>query len=255
MRSAGRGNPGLSCFLPTCRDTATPRSRAKSPPTGPGLWIRTSTNVRASRCAWRWSIRTSLPRKATVSCWSSWRPRDGRMRLSPPSPTGCLATSCSRRCAPLGKPMEGPRSWHFRPKPERVKRNCGARFALLWRNFPRSKVFPQSSDPIKSSILLEALVDPHIEQPGSSPDSSKGEDGGNYLRRPKGEPAEGAPADAAAKGAGRNPEAAATAALKERRQSPRLRCSGSVEFRAEGNNARKWGTLTDVSLHGCYVEM
>jgi len=102
---------------------------------------------------------------------------------------------------------------------------------------------------------LEALVDPHTEQPGSSPDSSKGEDGGNYLRRLKGDPAEGAPADAAAKGTGRNPEATATPVLKERRQSPRLRCSGSVEFRAEDNNARKWGTLTDVSLHGCYVEM
>ncbi len=28
-----------------------------------------------------------------------------------------------------------------------------------------------------------------------------------------------------------------------------------MEFRAEGNDARMWGTLTDVSLHGCYVEM
>lgn len=98
-------------------------------------------------------------------------------------------------------------------------------------------------------------MDPHVEQPGSSPDSSKREDGGNYLRRLRGDPAEGAPADAAARGAGRTPGAMTTAALRERRQSPRLRCSGSVEFRAEGNDARMWGTLTDVSLHGCYVEM
>jgi len=28
-----------------------------------------------------------------------------------------------------------------------------------------------------------------------------------------------------------------------------------VEFRAEGSDVRMWGTLTDVSLHGCYVEM
>ncbi len=28
-----------------------------------------------------------------------------------------------------------------------------------------------------------------------------------------------------------------------------------MEFRAEGNDTRMWGTLTDVSLHGCYVEM
>jgi PilZ domain-containing protein len=42
---------------------------------------------------------------------------------------------------------------------------------------------------------------------------------------------------------------------KERRQSPRLRCSGSAEFRVEGNDARMRRTVTDVSLHGCYVEM
>lgn len=28
-----------------------------------------------------------------------------------------------------------------------------------------------------------------------------------------------------------------------------------MEFRTEGNDVRMWGTLTDVSLHGCYVEM
>jgi hypothetical protein len=28
-----------------------------------------------------------------------------------------------------------------------------------------------------------------------------------------------------------------------------------VEFRTEGSDLRFWGTLTDVSLHGCYVEM
>lgn len=42
---------------------------------------------------------------------------------------------------------------------------------------------------------------------------------------------------------------------KERRRSPRFRCSGSAEFRVDGNDVRMWGTLTDVSLHGCYVEM
>jgi len=34
---------------------------------------------------------------------------------------------------------------------------------------------------------------------------------------------------------------------KERRQSPRLRCSGSVDFRADGSDVRMWGTLTDIS--------
>ena len=28
-----------------------------------------------------------------------------------------------------------------------------------------------------------------------------------------------------------------------------------MEFRAEDSDVRMWGTLTDVSLHGCYVEM
>ncbi len=100
-------------------------------------------------------------------------------------------------------------------------------------------------------------MDPHIYpgQPGLPPDSSDGEEGVNYLRRLKGEAAEGAPADATAKGGGRAPAATTTIEWEERRQSPRLRCSGSVEFRAEGNDVRMWGTLTDISLHGCYVEM
>jgi hypothetical protein len=57
------------------------------------------------------------------------------------------------------------------------------------------------------------------------------------------------------RGGGEAPAAANNFAWKERRQSPRLRCSGSAEFRVEGNDARMWGTVTDVSLHGCDVEM
>jgi len=102
-------------------------------------------------------------------------------------------------------------------------------------------------------------VDPHIYsgQPGSPPDSSDGEEGVNYLRRLKATVAEGAPAagNPAPNGGGRAPADANSPEWEERRQSPRLRCSGSVEFRADGNNVRMWGTLTDVSLHGCYVEM
>ena len=99
-------------------------------------------------------------------------------------------------------------------------------------------------------------MDPHIhpEQPGLSPDASNGEEGVNYLLRLKGSAAEGVPADAAPKNGG-TPETTPTVDWKERRQSPRLRCSGSVEFRAEGSDVRMWGTVTDVSLHGCYVEM
>jgi hypothetical protein len=45
-----------------------------------------------------------------------------------------------------------------------------------------------------------------------------------------------------------------TSAASERRISRRYQCVGSVELRAEGA-VRLWGTLRDISLHGCYVEM
>jgi PilZ domain len=114
--------------------------------------------------------------------------------------------------------------------------------------------------------LSEALVETRIypgqpgltqdgfTQPGLAQDSSNGDEGVDYLRRLK-----GAPADAVAPGGGEAPAAATSAAnsvsWKERRQSPRLRCSGSAEFRTEGNDTRMWGTVTDISQHGCYVEM
>jgi hypothetical protein len=100
-------------------------------------------------------------------------------------------------------------------------------------------------------------VDPRIspEQPGLSPDLSKSEDGVNYLRRLKAPAAEGSASGAAAQGDGKAGVATMGPGFKDRRQSPRLRCSGSAEFRAEGSDVRMWGTLTDISLHGCYVEM
>lgn len=96
-------------------------------------------------------------------------------------------------------------------------------------------------------------MDPNFlsEQAGLTPESSKGEDGANYLRRLKG----GAPAKAEVKSDAGAATGKAAAGWRERRQSPRLRCSGSVEFRAEGSDVRLWGTLIDVSLHGCYMEM
>jgi hypothetical protein len=89
-----------------------------------------------------------------------------------------------------------------------------------------------------------------------APDPSNGDESVDYLRRLKGAAVEAAPTDAVARGGGAPAAANGNSnAWKERRQSPRLRCSGSAEFRAEGNDARMWGTVTDVSLHGCYVEM
>lgn len=41
----------------------------------------------------------------------------------------------------------------------------------------------------------------------------------------------------------------------ERRQSPRYKCAGSAQFRVGGTDVRTWGTFTDLSLNGCYVEM
>ena len=48
---------------------------------------------------------------------------------------------------------------------------------------------------------------------------------------------------------------ASTSAAGERRSSPRYKCEGSAEFRAEGSEIRTWGTFTDISMNGCYVEM
>jgi hypothetical protein len=91
--------------------------------------------------------------------------------------------------------------------------------------------------------LSEALVDQGIDptQPDLAPDSSNGDDGVDCLR-----PLKGAPADAVARGGGEAPAAADgvansagnNAAWKERRQSPRLRCSGGAEFRTEANDLR-----------------
>ena len=100
-------------------------------------------------------------------------------------------------------------------------------------------------------------MDPHIypDQPGWSPDSGKGEDSVNYLRQLKVEFGEPTPAQALPSGHGRAPAPTEVFESDERRKSPRLHCSGNAEIRAEGSDARMWGTLTDVSLHGCYLEM
>jgi PilZ domain len=41
----------------------------------------------------------------------------------------------------------------------------------------------------------------------------------------------------------------------ERRRHPRYKCAGSAELRKEGTTVRTWGTFTDISQSGCYVEM
>lgn len=99
-------------------------------------------------------------------------------------------------------------------------------------------------------------MDPHIEpdQPGLARDA-KGEDGADYLRRLKTLADEDASSAPTATSSVVVPAPTNSPSFKERRRSPRFHCAGSAEFRAEGSDVRTWGTLTDVSLHGCYVEM
>ncbi len=100
-------------------------------------------------------------------------------------------------------------------------------------------------------------MDPHIdpEQPGLPVSPGNDDNGASYRLRLNESGADRATGDPSASDAGILAAAMATLGLKERRQSPRLRCSGSVEFRAEGSDVHMWGTLTDISLHGCYLEM
>jgi PilZ domain len=42
--------------------------------------------------------------------------------------------------------------------------------------------------------------------------------------------------------------------VKERRRSTRFQCSGTAQIQAEGSDMPLTGSLTDISLHGCYVE-
>jgi hypothetical protein len=41
----------------------------------------------------------------------------------------------------------------------------------------------------------------------------------------------------------------------ERRKNPRYKCEGSATFRVQGTDVRTWGTFTDLSIGGCYIEL
>jgi PilZ domain-containing protein len=73
--------------------------------------------------------------------------------------------------------------------------------------------------------------------------------GADYLRKLKGDLE--APARPETTGAHKEHEPDAP----ERRQSPRYKCQGSAQFCIKGSDIRTWGTLTDISLRGCYIEM
>jgi hypothetical protein len=109
-------------------------------------------------------------------------------------------------------------------------------------------------------------VDPHIfhGESGLPDDPGGAEESVNYLRRLRGSATEGAPADGDRGSADGGAKTGGTPTSisnieriggKERRRSPRFRCSGSAEFRAEGNDLKLWGTVTDICRDGCYIEM
>jgi hypothetical protein len=106
-------------------------------------------------------------------------------------------------------------------------------------------------------------VDPYIFHGTSgSREEGNGDESVNYLRRLKGSASEGAPADRGSANGGAKTAGTPTTTATiepfdriERRRSPRFRCSGSAEFRAEGSDAKLWGTVTDVCRDGCYIEM
>ncbi|MGB9235926.1 MAG: PilZ domain-containing protein [Terriglobales bacterium] len=100
-------------------------------------------------------------------------------------------------------------------------------------------------------------MDPHIicEQPDKSDGQplQAAEEGVAYLRRLKAQASE-VPASRAVGNEVAAPVQASRSGITERRRSPRFQCSGSVEFQVQGD-VRMWGKLTDISPHGCYVEM
>jgi len=106
-------------------------------------------------------------------------------------------------------------------------------------------------------------VDPHVFHgtSGSPEEAGNGDESVNYLRRLKGSVTEAAPADGGRDGGAKaGGTSTATPTIErveriERRRSPRFRCSGSAEVRAEGSDATLWGTVTDVCRDGCYIEM
>jgi hypothetical protein len=55
-------------------------------------------------------------------------------------------------------------------------------------------------------------------------------------------------------GTGASPAVTSNPAGSEKRRSPRYRCDGSAEIRAQGSDARTWAACTDISMHGCYLE-
>lgn len=100
-------------------------------------------------------------------------------------------------------------------------------------------------------------MDPNFipEQTGYPESGAPTEDGASHLVRLKRRVAQGCSAPSEDVAPVHVGGATPASGPKERRRSVRFACSGSVELRADDNRVRMWGTLSDISLHGCYVEM
>jgi PilZ domain-containing protein len=81
-------------------------------------------------------------------------------------------------------------------------------------------------------------------------------EGSSYLAALKRSAGGGASAAAPARiaPAGATPAGGSKPSGAEKRRSPRYRCEGSAEIRAEGADVRTWAACTDISMHGCYLE-
>ena len=93
-------------------------------------------------------------------------------------------------------------------------------------------------------------MNPYLSsEPGFVPDPKNNDNSVNYLRRLKAETDGDSPLMPLAR---QHPVAPIPS---EKRRSPRFRCTGSVALTPDATETRMWGTLTDISLRGCYVEM
>jgi len=98
-------------------------------------------------------------------------------------------------------------------------------------------------------------VDPNViaDQTRLPNDPAQTDNSVSYLRRLKEQSAPETPPAPGKKPA--QPQEAAARPATERRRSPRYKCVGSAEIIHPDTNMRTWGTLTDISLRGCYVEI
>jgi hypothetical protein len=77
--------------------------------------------------------------------------------------------------------------------------------------------------------------------------------GADYLRRLKHDQQLFAPASPDSSSP--EPGGSESDGPSERRRNPRYKCEGSATFRVPGSDVRTWGTFTDLSSGGCYIEL